>query len=39
MCEHDTKDDIQKVFDLFADPETNVITLKDLRNIAIELGE
>ncbi|EDO07912.1 EF hand domain containing protein [Babesia bovis T2Bo] len=39
MLERDPMEDILKSFKLFADPNTNTIGLKDLRNIADELGE
>ncbi|CAD8100417.1 unnamed protein product [Paramecium primaurelia] len=39
ISERDSRADIQKVFNLFDSERAGVITLKDLRKVAKELGE
>lgn len=39
QSDKDTKEDIQKVFNLFDDDQTGHITLRNLRRVAKELGE
>ncbi|CAI5723294.1 unnamed protein product [Peronospora destructor] len=39
MSDKDSKEDIQKVFDLFDDDKTGKISLRKLRRVAKELGE
>ena len=39
MSDKDTKEDIQKVFNLFDDDQTGRITLRNLKRVAKELGE
>ena len=39
MSDKDTREDIDKVFQLFDDDKTGYITLKNLRRVAKELGE
>ena len=39
MSDKDTREDIQKVFNLFDDDQTGRITLRNLKRVAKELGE
>ena len=39
MSDKDTREDIQKVFNLFDDDQTGHITLRNLKRVAKELGE
>ena len=39
MSDKDTKEDIQKVFNLFDDDQTGKISLRNLKRVAKELGE
>ena len=39
MSDKDSRDDIAKVFRLFDDDNSGVITLRNLRRVAKELGE
>ena len=39
MSDKDTREDIAKVFNLFDDDGTGMITLKNLKRVAKELGE
>lgn len=39
LAEKDSKDEIQKAFNLFDKDHTGLITLQNLKQIAIELGE
>merc|ERR1719172_454781 len=39
MSDKDTKEDIQKVFNLFDDDQTGQISLRNLKRVAKELGE
>jgi centrin-1 len=39
MSDKDSRDDISKVFRLFDDDSSGVITLRNLRRVAKELGE
>ena len=39
MSDKDSRDDISKVFRLFDDDNSGVITLRNLRRVAKELGE
>ena len=39
MSDKDSRDDIQKVFNLFDDDQSGKITLKNLKRVARELGE
>jgi Ca2+-binding EF-hand superfamily protein len=39
QSDKDSKEDIQKVFNLFDDDQTGHITLRNLRRVAKELGE
>ena len=39
MSDKDTREDIQKVFNLFDDDHTGHVTLRNLKRVAKELGE
>lgn len=39
MSDKDTREDINKVFNLFDDDQTGHITLRNLKRVANELGE
>ena len=39
MSDKDTREDIQKVFNLFDDDQTGHISLRNLKRVAKELGE
>lgn len=39
MSDKDTREDINKVFNLFDDDQTGHITLRNLKRVAKELGE
>ncbi len=39
QSDKDTKEDIQKVFNLFDDDQTGKISLRNLKRVAKELGE
>ena len=39
MSDKDTREDINKVFNLFDDDQTGHITLRNLKRVARELGE
>jgi Ca2+-binding EF-hand superfamily protein len=39
MSDKDTREDIQKVFNLFDDDQTGKISLRNLKRVAKELGE
>jgi Ca2+-binding EF-hand superfamily protein len=39
ISDKDSREDIEKVFKLFDDEKTGVISLKNLRRVAKELGE
>ena len=39
MSDKDTREDIQKVFNLFDDDQTGKISLRNLKRVAMELGE
>ncbi|GMH80188.1 hypothetical protein TL16_g08438 [Triparma laevis f. inornata] len=39
MSDKDSREDIQKVFNLFDDDQTGQITLRNLKRVAKELGE
>ena len=39
MSDKDTREDIQKVFNLFDDDQTGYVTLRNLKRVAKELGE
>ncbi len=39
MSDKDTREDIQKVFNLFDDDQTGKVSLRNLKRVAKELGE